>query len=348
MINLAKLEYKVVAISSDGQQLDVTDICTNLGWEESEKGLSAKITCKLIVTEVNGKSLDEIVTINTPIIVYASFGEDFSEVIRGNVSKIEITEASNEFYLNIECSDECQALRHNMSDKYFTADHSSTAILEDVLGEAGVPYKIKIKDGTHSKKVYRQEYLSEMVNDVLKDLKEKTHEEYFVRAKEGTIEILPRGTNEEIYHFDIDSNVVRVREVLDASKVVTKVKVVGKERAEGHQSVEALVEGNTELGTRQVIYRRKDKETLQEAESAALKLLSENGVQRKTSLETADVPTLRKGDTVRLRSSVGEEFFYVGSIKHDAAQMKMTLELDSTEASPYDTAKTSETTDFAP
>lgn len=347
MYNLVKMEYRVVVVAAEGEQLDVTNITTGLGWSEGEKELSAKISCKLAITDVGGKSLDEIVTVNTPLIIYAGDGEEFVEVMRGNVSKLELVEANNEFYINTECTDEAHGLRHTQDDFYFTDGHSSTAILEKILNDAGTPYEIKIKDGIHSKKVYRQKYYSDVIADVLKDLKEKTHEEYFIRAKEGVIEITPRGTNETIYHFDIDSNVTRVRESFDASKVVTKVKVVGKEKTEGHQALESVVEGNTELGTRQVIYRRHDKETLEEAESAAKKLLDENGVQRKTSLEAPDVPSLRKGDKIRLHSSLGDGFFYVKSIRHDAPQMKMTLELDAAE-SEYETAGTSETTELAP
>lgn len=32
MINLSRLEYRVVVISSDGEQLDVTAIANGLGW----------------------------------------------------------------------------------------------------------------------------------------------------------------------------------------------------------------------------------------------------------------------------------------------------------------------------
>ena len=186
-----------------------------------------------------------------------------------------------------------------------------------------------------------------MIADILKDLKEKTGNDYFIRAREGVIEILPRGTNDTVYHFDIDNNVVRAKQSLDASKVVGKVKILGAEKSEGHPSVEAVVEGDKTLGTRQVIYRRKNKETLAEAESAAKKLLKENGVQFKTTLEAPDVPTLRKGDKIRVKSSVGEGFFYVKSIRHDATQQKMTMELDA-EKNEFDIAETAELTDSKP
>lgn len=347
MIDLSKLSYRVVVISSEGEQLDVTDITSGLGWSEGEKELASKINLKLAVVEVGGKSLDEIVTLNTPIIIYAGTDE-FEEVMRGNVVKLELLEANNEFTLSVEAADEALALRHNQEDYFFSADSSSSSILEKILSDSGIPHEIRIEDSTHGKKVYRQKYMSDCIADVLKDLKEKSGQEYFIRAKEGVIEIIPRGTNETIYDFDIESNLIRVRESFDSSKAVTKVKVVGKEKTEGHQAVDAVVEKNVEkLGTRQVIYRRGDKETLAEAESAANKLLDENNVQRKTSLEAPDVPFLRKGDKIRIRSSVGEGLFFVKNIRHDAPQMKMTLELDAVE-SEFDTAKTSETSEPAP
>ena len=81
--------------------------------------------------------------------------------------------------------------------------------------------------------------------------------------------------------------------------------------------------------------------------AAAKKLLDENGVQRKTSLEAPDVPFVRKGDKIRIRSSLGEGYFFVKSIRHDAPQMKMTMELDTAE-SEYEIAKTDEATETAP
>jgi len=69
-----------------------------------------------------------------------------------------------------------------------------------------------------------------MIADVLKDLKEKGGGVYFVRAKGGVIQIIPRGTNEIVYHFDTEDNLVRVQESFDVSQIVTRVQVVGKSK----------------------------------------------------------------------------------------------------------------------
>lgn len=356
MLDLSELKYRVVAITADGTQIDVTDITSALGWSEEEKGLSAKITCKLACVDYNGTSITKLVQPFTPIIIYADMGAGFEEVIRGNAQKYELVEANGEFTLNIECKDEVQALRQSQDDFFFTEDHSTTAIIEKILSEWGVPHEIQIKDAKHSKKVYRGKYLCDMVEDVLKDLKEKGGGVYFMRAKGGVIQIIERGTNETIYHFDIDDNIVRVRESFDAGEMVTRVKVVGKSKEEGHQAIEATVDGKTEYGTHQVIYQRGDKETLEEAEKAAKKILDEQGdIKRKTSLEAPDIPTLRKGDRLRVRSSTGQAYFFVKSIRHNAAQAKMTLEIDYDKdyseaqgAPAYDLAKTDESGSATP
>ena len=191
-----------------------------------------------------------------------------------------------------------------------------------------MPHEIRITDAKHEKKVYRGEHLADMLTDILKDLKEKTGETYFIRAKEGVIEIIPRGTNEQIWHFDIDDELVRVNDEFDSTDTVTKVKVVGKQRTEGHQHVDAVVEGRTDLGERQIIYQRNDKTSLEEAEKAAKKILDENGIKRKTTFEAPDLPFLRKGDRIRLRSTVGEGYFFIKSIRHDVPQRKMNADLD--------------------
>lgn len=338
-MNIKDMQYRVVAVADDGTQFNLTDVTHGLIWSEGEKELSAKIACKLVLNDDT-----QYVQIGTPIIIYA--GTDaFVEVIRGSVHKMTLTESNSEFYIDIETGDEAYNLRHDQEDYFFTDGHTSTAILEKIL--EGTPHEIRISDGTHAKKIYRQKYRSDMIADILRDLKEKTGNDYFIRAKAGVIEILPRGTNDTVYHFDIDDNIIKAKQSLDASKAVGKVKILGAEKTEGHPSVESVIEGDSSFGSRQVIYRRKNKETLSEAEAAAKKLLKENGVQFKTTLEAPDVPHLRKGDKIRIRSSVGEGFYFVKSIRHDAAQQKMTLELDALKGE-YDIAETTELTDSKP
>ncbi|MBR6888753.1 MAG: hypothetical protein IKN16_09955 [Selenomonadaceae bacterium] len=339
MITHSKISYRVIAVTRDSEQIDLSQIVTALGWSEAEKELAAKITFKIAATDAAKN-----ISIATPIIICADSGDGFQEVVRGNVSKLEMTESNGDFSLNVEAADEAQALRQSQDDYYFSPDASSSSIIKKILDDHGVPHTIQITDVKHGKKVYRGRYLADMIADVLKDLKEKGGGVYFLRSNQGVLEIIPRGTNETIYQFDIAENLSSVKESFDASKLATKVKVVGKQREEGHRNVDAIVEGRTDLGVRQLIYQRGDKESLQEAETAAKKLLDERGVERKTSIDAPDIPFLRKGDRVRVKNSLGESYFFVKAIRHNAAQSKMTVELDEDKeknqeaGTSYDTA----------
>lgn len=339
MITHSKISYRVIAVTRDSEQIDLSQIVTALGWSEAEKELAAKITFKIAATDAAKN-----ISIATPIIICADSGDGFQEVVRGNVSKLEMTESNGDFSLNVEAADEAQALRQSQDDYYFSPDASSSSIIKKILDDHGVPHTIQITDVKHGKKVYRGRYLADMIADVLKDLKEKGGGVYFLRSNQGVLEIIPRGTNETIYQFDISENLSSVKESFDASKLATKVKVVGKQREEGHRNVDAIVEGRTDLGVRQLIYQRGDKESLQEAETAAKKLLDERGVERKTSIDAPDIPFLRKGDRVRVKNSLGESYFFVKAIRHNAAQAKMTVELDEDKeknkeaGTSYDTA----------
>lgn len=328
MIEIQKITYRVVAVTAEGEQLDLTDITHALGWSEGEKELSARITLKLANVEYGGKLVSEMVQPFTPIFIYAG-SDSLAEVIRGTVQKWSMRETNGEMFLEIEAADEVQALRHNQSEKYFTDGHTSTAILEEILNEWGVPHELQITDVAHGKKVYRKKYLIDMINDVLKDLKEKGGGVYFVRAKEGVVQIIPRGTNETTYHFDMADNLTRTHESFDVSKIVTRILVVAKSKEEGHQKIESTVDGKIDLGVRQIIYERGDKETPEEAETAAKKILEEQGdVERETTIESPDVPSIRKGDRIRVKSSSGESYFFIKSIRHNAASQRMTMELD--------------------
>lgn len=329
MLDLSRVEYRVVCVTSDGRQLDLTPISTGLGWSEGAKELACKIQLKIACVEVNGKSIGELVKPFTQIIVFADIGNGFVEVTRGKVQKLSVTETNKDFYLDIEAADEAGELRHGQDNFYFTDGHTSSAILKEILSKWNVPAEIHVSDVKHGKKVYRKKYLCDMIADVLKDIKEQGGGEYFVRATSGKVEIIKRGENSTVWHFDIDDNLVKVSESFDASKVVTQVQVVAKSKDEGHPAIEQTVDGRTDYGTRKIIYERPSAESSGDAEKAAKKILDEQGEpKRKTSIEAPDVPTLRKGDKIRVRSSSGESYFFVKSLRHNAVSQKMTLELD--------------------
>ena len=153
---------------------------------------------------------------------------------------------------------------------------------------------------------------------------------YFIRASRGVVEVIPRGSNKDIYHFDQDLNSLELTDDYDASNAVTCAIVVGKSKKEGHDPVNAVIYGEREkFGHRQVIYQMPKDKTLEEATKTAREMLKEKGkLARKTSLQAPDLPFLRKGDRIRVRAGTAAGYFFVKSVRHNAADGKMTLGID--------------------
>ena len=329
VIDISRLTYGVVCITASGESLILTEIVSQLGWEEGEKELSARISLKLENVEYNGGRISDVVQPLTPILIYAQINGVSPEVIRGTVQKWSIKETNSSSVIDIECYDEVYALRHNMDEFYFTEGHTTKAIITKILDKWNVPYDYEGPDVKHTKMAFKRQYLCDMIEKVLKDAKEHDAGTYFMRAKGGRVQIIPRGGNEEIYHFDVESNLLQTSESFDVGSIVTRVLILAKGKEEGHQKVEATIDGKTQYGVRQVIYERPEKTTMEEAEKAAKQILKEQGdIKRKKTIQGPDVPTLRKGDRIRVNSASGLGYFFVKSVRHNAQEAKMTMEID--------------------
>lgn len=329
MINLKDVGYRVVCITPEGKKLDITSLTTNLGWEEGTKELSVRISLKVNNTLYQGKRISQFVQPGTPIFVYATIGSEQKEVTRGTVEKWSPTYTNGSSVLDIEAYDEMHPLRKNEDYAYFVDGVTTKAMITQILDKWGVPYDYKGPDITHNKMVFKKSCLSDMLQKIFDDVKQKGSGAYFARANDGKVEIVARGANDDVYHFDESDNTVSAKDSFDSGSLVTRVVVIGKTDEEGHQAVEASVEGKTEFGIRQMIVERQHSKSLEQATEAANQLLRERGaLKRKTTILAPDVPLLRKGDRIRVRAGTVLGYFFVKSIRHNAEDQKMTIEVD--------------------
>lgn len=179
-----------------------------------------------------------------------------------------------------------------------------------------------------------------MILDILDEAKKKGAGFYFARAKEGVVQIIPRGTNSEIYHFDEANNAIKATDSFDISGIVTRVTILGKQDSDGKQKIEATVNGSTEFGIRQVIIGKPRDKTLEEATQTANEILKERGsIARKITLEAPDLPFLRKGDRISVKAGTVQGSFFIKSIRHNADDRKMSMEIDEDkgDGNAYDT-----------
>ena len=329
MIDLRKIEYRVVCITPEGEQLDLTPICTDLGWEEGAKELAVRTSLKIYNGQYGNKYFSESVQPGTPIYVYAIINGSAQEVARGFVEKWTPTFTNGRTAIDIEAYDEMHALRHNQDDKFYNDDTGTKAIITNILDSWSMPYDYQGPDIKHAKTVFRKKYLCDMITNILDEAKKKDKGFYFARAKEGVVQIIPRGTNEDIYHFDALDSAVRATDSFDSTNMITRVVIRGKDDEDGKQKVEATINGKTEFGVRQAIIDRPKDKSLDDATKTADEMLKEKGqLARKTTLEAPDLPFLRKGDRIRVRAGTVQGYFFVKSIRHNADDRKMTMEID--------------------
>ena len=329
MIDLYKMDYRVICISPEGEQLDLTPVCTDLGWEEGAKELAIRISFKIYNGKYNNKYFSESVQPGTPVYIYAIINDSAQEVARGFVEKWTPSFTNSQTVLDIEAYDEMHVLRHNQDNKFYNDDTGTKAIITDILDTWNVPYDYQGPDVKHAKTVFRKKYLCDMIATILDEAKKKGAGFYFARAKEGIIQIIPRGTNEDVYHFDELDNAVKATESFDSSNMITRIIIVGKEDKDGKQKIEAIVDGKTEFGIRQTIINVPKDKSLDDATKTANEILKEKGaLARKTNLEAPDLPFLRKGDRIHVSAGTVQGYFFVKSVRHNADDRKMTMEID--------------------
>lgn len=163
----------------------------------------------------------------------------------------------------------------------------------------------------------------------------------FIRAVEGYADVVERGTNTDVYVFRVD-NTKSISQSISTASLVTRVKVLGQADDDGNSPVEATVDGLTKYGIRQRIYTRGKDESLDEAKTAAQKIIDEDGViDEEITVQAPDVPFIRKGDLVYVMIGSAQNYYYVVGIRHDCDNYSMTmdLELAKTETATQTTKK---------
>lgn len=344
MIDISGIAYSVVAVTPDGEQLDITGITSELGWEEGSNELAVRISMQIYNAQFKGKYVSQIVQPGTPIFIYATIAGSREEVARGSITGWDPSWSNKKTSVSITAYDEMLALRKNQENRYYSDGVGTKAAIMAVFDDWGVPVgEYQGPDVTHTKMPFKKAWLSDIILKILDDADKKGAGKYIVRASKGQVNVIPKGSNTDVYHFGAEQNTVSIGDRFDSSNLITRVKVVGKQDTEGHQAVEAVIDGKTEFGIRQVIYERAQDKSLADATTAASQILKKKGdIDRKTTLSAPDVPVIRKGDRIHVSVGTASGYFFVTSIRHNAADGKMTMSIEEDkEKDAEETASTS-------
>ena len=336
MIDISKITYKVYLLRENGEQLNITEAATELGWEENEGELAQRVSLTLANTKHNGKNLSSLAKPNCFIVVKAENSGAADEVARGKIVDWTPSKSGTTDEISLTCYDELFDLQKSQDNRYISAGVSTKTALTGIFKDWGVPVeKYEGPTVAHAKTTFKNEYLSDIILELLDTAHKHGAKRCIVRARKGKVSVIPRAENETIYCFEESNNLSLTKYKLTTSDMITVVKVVATEDKSGRQAVEAIINGKTEYGKRQKIYCRDDDDTLATATAAAKQILKEEGEPSVTmNLKAPDVPYIRKGDKVKLTTSVYTGYAVVISIQHDPASRSMSMAVEKYKEEP--------------
>ncbi len=329
MIDLSKISYHVVVIDESGNQYNIENFVQNLGWEENENEISARFSFTARNDDTSKGYLSSIIKPGCLIGIFASSGALDEEVVRGYVETWNTIQNSSGDTLRCTGYDDLYKLQKSQDNRYYPSGTGTRAAIESIMNDWEIPRDTyRGPDVAHGKMVYRNSYLSDIIIDLLDDAEKRGSGKHLIRASKGMVSILPRGSNTTVYVFTEDNTQI-LSDAVSTENMITRVKVIGQADDEERRNVEAVLNGNTAYGLRQRIYIRGMDETLADAKSAAQEILDGEGkIEKEMSIQSPDVPFVRKGDIVYVASGSLPGYYYVNGIQHDVDTYSMTMSLE--------------------
>lgn len=327
-IDLSFVTYNVNMITEAGDIYDLTDAVTSLSWEEQEGQLAQRTTLELASeTMVNDDYLSSLLKINRILQVYADWGIGKQKVFEGIIWEWKYTH-SEQKELHIIAYDPMIRLQQSRDFKYFTEGLDTQTILQEICDEWGIPLNYKWGQSiTHEKKVFNGEAISDMITELLDEVRKQSDRRYIVLYRDGSLEVNGYGNNTDVYVFNT-KNTFSTSDSFNMDNLVTRVKVMGKSDDDERSSVDAVVDGNLEFGILQEIVQRDSDKDLSEAQAEADTILNERGKpEEEIIVNVPDLPFLRKGDAVEMAAGNLLGTFLTLGVTHNAAEQTMTLTL---------------------
>lgn len=308
----SNIKYVVRAVLETGDIIDMTDLCIDLSWGDQKNSVAAKANMTFANTKIDKGYISDLIKLCTLFYIFAND----EEVFQGTVWEWEYKSAL-EKEISITAYDNMIYLTQSKADSYFSSGMSTQAIVESVCKDWGIPISYQWESWAHGKTPIKNKPISEHIISVLDEAQTKTGSKYALLMNKGTLEIRPKGSNQDIFYFHT-KNVVSMKDSLSLQRLVTNVVIVGKSEENARPPVLETVSGRTEYGFLQEIVTKDSNKTLDDAKKEAENMLKERGMPEETiSVKAADVPVMRKGDKVKVVAGNISGYFFVESVTHN-------------------------------
>jgi hypothetical protein len=332
IITPEKFKYKVKVLQGTGTLADITGAITDISLEDDDGEIAQHADVTVANIKCGSGNLSDMIKPGCSLFYYADWGAGFTEVFRGFVWDWNDRPTSSDKSFEFTAYDNLIFLDKSQDNLYFSKDTKTESIISAIAKKWNVPLSYQYKSIAHSKQMMPATTLSDALKTILDDAQSKLDEDYVVTSQKGVLTIAVQGSNSTVCEFNAD-NCTATQNKLSMDDLITKVVVGGKEDSEGRIPVEVIFEGRTEFGVLQSITNRDGDTTLAAAETEAKKTLQEHGnLSEDRTIDTIDIPFIRKGDKIKVSVGSLDGYFYVLGVTHSPKTQTMTLQIKS--ASP--------------
>ena len=337
MIDISATEYDAELIDENGVRYLINDGLANLEWEEQENEIAQRASVTFANLLIGSTQLAAIAKLNCIILIYAKWNNaPKTLVFEGTIWEWQPVFGTGK-ELTITAYDKLIRLQQSQDFKFYSAGMTTRDIIADICNTWGIPLSYKWEQSiTHEKKVFNKESISDMIINLLEEVRKKTGEKYIVYWRGNTLQIVGYGSNSVVYKFE-NEQTISVSNKLTLNNLVTRVKIIGTADDEGRAPIDAIVDGDTGYGVLQTVIQNYDNKSLADLKAEANTIIQERGKPEEyIPVTLPDLPFLRKGDKIEMAAGNLIGFFNVLSVSHNAAQKQMSLTLDR--INPVDTA----------
>lgn len=325
MVDINLLKYRLVLLDEHGAQYDLKDRIQDLGWEDNENELAARITFKV----VNGDNASGLFLNGQAVFLLAGTGEEEEEVCRGTLKTRQDNFSLTARQTDVAAYDLLHQLDKSQDNMHIPSGRTTRQIFNEIASNWGIPIgEYRGPDVTHGKMDFKNKTPAGMFLELLDDAKKKGAGEFVIRAAGDTILVLPVMDNQRVYVFR-GNNTLELVCKESIADMVTRVKVLGQSKEEGSAPVEAVMDGRVEFGILQKTYTRNSDETIEDAKKSAQEILDEDGCpDMEITLNLPDVPQVRKGDAIYCdHLETADGYYKVLSVSHDCGERTMSVKV---------------------
>lgn len=324
MIDITKTKYQFKALFPDGKVVDLTNITEKMSFGDNDGELAQRLSVTVTNVKAGNSFINTLLQLCVRVFVYVNGEKRFTGQIWEHDYTSELQKS-----IDLVCYDGFRDTLESKDHLFYAAGKSTQSILEDVCKKWGIKLKYEYSSWTHPKCVFKGDKIGEIILKTLKEADRHLNKRSVAIFVGETLVIREKGKNEDVYVFDAKLNTMRTNYRISKDNLVTRVKVLGKMNKVGQAKVEATVNGRTEFGILQEVVYRDGNTSLAEAKKEAQDILYERGKPKENiTTEGLDVPSIRKGDKVKILAGNLIGYFYVKAVQHSATDRTMTMEVE--------------------